>query len=120
MKDVVAYCGLICDGCPIYWATNEEDIEVAKKMRSEIATLSNKLYDTKYCPDDIADCDGCITENGKLFLGCLGCHIRNCARGKNLPNCAYCSDYACESLDSFFKENAEAKLRLDFIKSVLE
>jgi hypothetical protein len=119
MKDIVSYCGLICKGCPINWATNEQDEKLKEKMKTEIAKLSNKLYKTEYRSGDIADCDGCQTKNGRLFHGCSDCPIRNCARDKDIPSCAYCSEYTCETLDTFFKDNAESKSRLDFIRSVL-
>jgi hypothetical protein len=119
MKDVVSYCGLLCTGCPILWATHEEDVVLKEKMRTEIAKLSNKLYKTAYCSEDITDCDGCRTEGGKLFPGCADCQIRNCAMERQIPNCAHCSDYVCETLEAFFKDNPESKSRLDFIRSLV-
>ena len=119
MNEVVSYCGLICKGCPIFWATNEKNESVREIMRTEIAKLSNTLYKTEYSPEDITDCDGCKTENKRLFPGCINCHIRDCAREKKIPNCACCSDYTCEPLETFFKDNPESKSRLDFIRSVL-
>lgn len=119
MNDVVSYCGLICKGCPILWATNEDNQAVKEKMKIEIAKLTNTLYKTEYISEDITDCDGCLEENARLFPGCINCQIRNCARDKKIPNCAYCSDYICEVLETFFKDNSEAKSRLDFIRSVL-
>jgi hypothetical protein len=120
MKYLVSYCGLLCNGCPIFWATNEDNADRKEKMRIEIAKLSNQIYETNYCSNDITDCDGCLTENERLFPGCQDCKIRNCAREKNLPNCAFCSHYVCESLNTFFKDNAEAKSRLDFIRSIVD
>lgn len=119
MKDVVSYCGLICTGCPVLWATQEENPALKEKMRTEIAKLSNKLYQTSFSSADITDCDGCKTAGGRLFSGCEECQIRNCAMEKQIPNCAHCSDYACETLEAFFKDNPESKSRLDFIRSVL-
>ncbi|KPL16998.1 MAG: hypothetical protein AMS23_08765 [Bacteroides sp. SM1_62] len=119
MKDVVSYCGLICKGCPILWATNEENEELKEKMKIEISRLCNELYKTEYCSEDITDCDGCLAENGRLFPGCVNCQIRNCAREKKISNCAYCGEYICEKLETFFKDNPESKSRLDFIRSVL-
>ncbi len=119
MKDIVSYCGLICKGCPILWATNEKNEDLKEKMKIEIARLSNQLYSTAYDFKDITDCDGCLTKNGRLFHGCANCQIRNCARDKKIQNCAYCKEYECETLTAFFKDNAESKSRLDFIRSVL-
>ena len=119
MKDIVSYCGLMCSGCPILWATNEKDKSLKEKMKIEIAGLSNKLYKTEYTAEDITDCNGCLSEDGKLFPGCYDCKIRNCARDKKIPNCAHCSDYICETLELFFKDNPESKSRLEFIRSLI-
>jgi len=120
MEAKVSYCGLLCQGCPIYWATVEKDEVLKEKMKVEIAKMSNSIYKTNHTSKDITDCDGCLTENGNLYTGCFNCQIRNCARAKNLQNCAYCSDYnACKTLSKFFVENPESKIRLEFIKSLL-
>ncbi len=119
MKDTVSYCGLICAGCPVLWATHEKDQQLKEKMKAEIAVLSNKLYATEYGPEDITDCDGCMAENGRLLTGCEECRIRKCAREKKIPNCAHCDDYICDTLDTFLKDNPEAKSRLDFIRSLI-
>ena len=118
MESIVSYCGLICKGCPIYWATNEKYLELKEKMKVEIAKMSNEIYKTNFTSKDIVDCEGCLNENGILFTGCKDCHIRNCAKSKKIQNCAHCTDYICEELNKFFKENPESKIRLDFIRSI--
>jgi hypothetical protein len=120
MENVVSYCGIICQGCPVLWATREEDKEVKHRMRIEIARLSNEMYQSGYGPEDISDCDGCMSESGRLFQGCSECPIRNCALEKELLNCAYCEEYNCEKLEAIFKESPEPKIRLDFIKSLVD
>lgn len=40
MEKLISYCGLICQGCPIYLATQEEDKEKKEKMRAEISRLT--------------------------------------------------------------------------------
>jgi len=112
MDEIIAYCGLICQGCPIYWATRE-------KSKAEIARLCKEHYGMEYTPEEITDCDGCRTEGGRLFSGCLKCPIRECARQKGLENCAYCSEYACEELKQFFVTDPGAKTRLDVIRGSL-
>jgi len=116
MYEIIAYCGLICQGCPIYWATKEKNEEKKEKMRVEIARQC-KEYDLKYELQDITDCDGCKTEGGRLFSGCKKCEIRKCARGKKIENCAHCDQYACEKLKKL--SDADAKSRLDLIRSTL-
>ena len=98
METMIAYCGLACYSCPIHLATLEKDLARQAKMRIEIAEQLAKIYGTTTKPEIITDCDGCKVNNGRLFTGCIDCKIRKCATGKNLINCAFCSDYACDKL----------------------
>ncbi len=117
MSELLAYCGLICDTCPIYLATRVVNIEEQTKMRAEIARLCKEQYGMNYEPEDITDCDGCRTEGGRLFSGCRSCAIRNCASGKELETCARCAEYVCEKLETFFVSEPTAKTRLDEVRS---
>jgi hypothetical protein len=119
MNEIIAYCGLPCHTCPIYLATREKNTEEKAQMKVEIAQQSNKLYDTKYKPEDICNCDGCTTKQGRLFEGCRRCEIRKCAISKTVENCAYCETYPCEKLEIIFKVEQTAKKRLDEIKNNL-
>lgn len=116
MEEIIAYCGLICRGCPIYWATREKDQEKKNKMRVEIARQCKEL-DLPYALEDITDCDGCKTEGGTLFPACRDCKIRHCARERQLDNCAHCPEYRCEKLGQL--SDVDAKSRLDLIKAAL-
>lgn len=110
---MIAYCGIKCDTCPIYLATLEEDNFRQKKMREEIAKQCSEHYNMNLNPQDINDCDGCLSETERLFSGCSTCKIRKCAKNKNTDSCAYCTDYACELLQELFSLDPEAKDRLD-------
>ena len=57
MAELIAYCGLVCDTCPIYLATRQEDREEQARMRAEIARFCNEKYGTGYAPADINDCE---------------------------------------------------------------
>jgi hypothetical protein len=116
MAEMVAYCGLACQTCPIYLATCQENKEEQLRMRTEIVRLCKECYGMPYELQDITDCDGCRTEGGRLFSGCRTCVMRSCARKKGLENCAYCPDYACKELRAFFKKDPAAKSRLDEIR----
>ena len=116
MTELIAYCGLTCQACPIYLATRQENAEEQASMRAEIARLCRQNYGMDYASADITDCDGCRTEGGRLFSGCSKCPVRNCAREKGLENCAYCAEYACEQLEKHFKSDPTAKTRLDEIR----
>jgi hypothetical protein len=119
MDEVVAYCGLTCQHCPIYLATREKDKEKREKMKVDIARICKEQYGMELSPEDITDCDGCKTAGGRLFSGCMKCEIRKCARQKGLENCAHCSEYPCEQLNKFFATDPSAKTRLDIIKDEL-
>ena len=117
MGEELAYCGLVCQACPIYLATREPDEARRHKMRADIAQEIEKRYGQNCGPEDVGDCDGCRTEGGSLF--CTGCHIRTCAAEKGIANCAYCADYPCEALEKLFATDAGARQRLDAIRSAL-
>jgi hypothetical protein len=119
MDETISYCGLVCQGCGIYLATREKDPDKQKKMRIEIVRMLKEEFSQEEKLEDITDCDGCKTENGRLFSGCKYCEIRKCARQKRIENCAHCNEYACERLDRFFTDYPEAKSRLDVIRSAL-
>jgi len=116
MPDLLAYCGLTCQTCPIYLATRQPNKERQLRMRMEIIQLCKEHYGIRYELRDIADCDGCRTEGGRLFSTCKTCVIRKCARKKGLENCGHCADYACKDLLAFFETDLDAKTRLDEIR----
>jgi hypothetical protein len=117
MSELLAYCGLVCQTCPIYLATREENKEEQARTRVEISRLCKEHYGMKYEPEDITDCDGCRTEGGRLFSACKDCAIRNCARQKGVETCAHCTDYVCGKLEAFFATDQTAKTRLDEVRS---
>jgi hypothetical protein len=119
MEEQVSYCGIMCHGCPIYWATRETDPVKKRKMCTEIARICSELYKQHINPEEIVDCDGCRAD-GRLYAGCVKCEIRDCARQKQLTNCAHCNDYACEKLIAFFSKDPQAKIILDIIRSTID
>ena len=121
MTEMVAYCGLSCQTCPIHLATSQKNKKDQARMRAEIVKQCQEHYWTKYKLEDITDCDGCKTEGERLFSASRNCLIRKCARGKKLENCASCAEYACEKLTVFFKTETTARKRLDAIRdSILQ
>ncbi|HEY4761251.1 MAG TPA: DUF3795 domain-containing protein [Thermoguttaceae bacterium] len=119
VHEMVAYCGLTCQGCPIYWATREEDLEKKQKMRAAIVRLGQEHYGMEMRPEEITDCDGCRSENGRLYPGCKKCEIRACARQRKVETCAHCPDYACEKLQKSFVTEPSSKIKLDVIRSMI-
>ena len=41
-----------------------------EKMRAEVVRICKEHYGVEHKPEDIADCDGCKAEEGRLFSGC--------------------------------------------------
>jgi hypothetical protein len=116
METMIAYCGLTCDSCPIHLATLEQDKSRQLTIRESIAEQCSKLYGMNLQLEDITDCDGCRANTGRLFSGCSNCEIRKCAVQKNIENCAYCNDYACERLKEHFSHDSIAQNRLEEIR----
>lgn len=112
----IAYCGLVCDTCPILLATLEEDKSRQQILRESIARQCTELYGIPMQAEDVTDCDGCRADTGRLFSGCLGCEIRKCAKQKNTENCAFCADYVCERLEHHFVLDPDAHARLEEIR----
>jgi len=113
---MIAYCGLACDSCPIHLATLEKNISRQTEMRVMIADELSKIYGTTPKPEIVTDCDGCKVDNGRLFTGCIDCPVRKCAIMKNMENCAYCIDYACDNLKKHFTIDPGARDRLEEIR----
>lgn len=118
-QNFVSYCGLTCNGCPIYWATRETDKEKQKKMREKIAEICNEHYGLTYTHQNINDCDGCRSGSGILFSGCLDCRIRNCAVFREVETCAHCPDYLCNKLKEHYQSDPTGKIWLDIIRETL-
>jgi len=117
MNEMLSYCGLLCNNCPVFLADRESNSIKKQKMKSEIVSMCKEHYGLNYNLNDINSCDGCTSDSGQLFTGCKNCGIRKCVIQKGLNNCAYCEDYACDKLLSLFESDPAAKLRLDFIRT---
>ena len=113
---MIACCGLSCSTCPIHLATLEQDESRRLSMRLAIAKICSEQYGTNLSANDISDCDGCMSNTGRLFNSCRKCEIRNCALERNLQSCAFCDDYACDRLQKLFKSEPNTKLRLDGLR----
>jgi hypothetical protein len=116
MDEMIAYCGLSCRTCPIYLVTREKNREKQKEKRKEIVRLLKTHYGLEFKLKDITDCDGCMSETGRLFSVCNDCSIRKCAREKKLENCSYCEKYICKTLEEFFAREPSAKEKLEKIR----
>ncbi len=117
MNKMMAYCGLECVSCPIYLATYEKDSVRRQEMRISIARICREKYGMDLQAEDITDCDGCRSDTGRIFSGCLSCEIRKCAIERVLESCAYCTDYACDKLKDFFSRDPGAQANLERLRN---
>ena len=118
LRELIAYCGLHCHTCPIYVAAQEQDKSKKSELVYEIIRMCRKRYGIEYRFSEII-CDGCTSANASLFTGCRNCEIRRCAIEKDIVNCAYCNEYACDLLSGLFSTDQMAKTHLDEIRSKL-
>ena len=114
MDKMIAFCGLTCTECPAFIATQKDD----DIKRNKVAELWSKEFKCEIKPGEI-NCDGCLEESDRLFSHCKVCEIRKCGQEKEIKNCAYCDDYACEKLTKFFDMALEAKTALVEIRKNL-
>lgn len=111
MPKVTAYCGLMCSECPTYLATRDDD----DSARARTAALYAEKFGFDLTPDQI-NCDGCISEGGRLMAYCRECAIRACCRARGLENCAVCSDQPCDNLAAFHAFSPDAKACFEALK----
>jgi len=116
VETMMAYCGLVCDTCPIHLASLEPDEAIRARMKISIAEQCLQVYGIKLRPEDIDACDGCKSTSGRLFSGCLACKIRKCASMKQLENCAWCEEYPCDDLKAHFSLDPQSEIRLEKIR----
>ncbi len=64
-------CDFICSKCPIYKATQENNINELNKILEKLQKETKKDLNI-----DSILCDGC-TENKRLFYYCYECDLRN-------------------------------------------
>ncbi len=115
MEKMIAYCGITCTECPAFLATQDDD----DAKRKETAELWTKQYNVDIKPEDI-NCDGCLSDTGRLVGHCYVCEMRKCGQERGVANCAYCNDYGCQKLEKFFEMAPMYRATLDEIRKGLQ
>ena len=111
MREMIAYCGLDCEKCEAYIATQNDDDE----LRRKVARKWSELNGVEITPEMI-NCDGCRTNGRKTVYCDRLCQIRQCAMGKGIETCGRCGDMmACKKVAIVIGNNQEA---LDNLKKV--
>jgi hypothetical protein len=111
MERMIAYCGIVCTDCPGYIATQANDLEELERL----AEHSRQEYQRPEITVAWVTCDGCLARSDRLCAYCAECEIRACGIQRDVENCAFCDDYACEKLLNFFKMVPQAQGILDEI-----
>ena len=109
MDRIIAFCGIVCNECEGYIATQAND-EAAKQR---VVEHWQKEYNTPGITAAYVTCDGCLAFNGRLGGHCPECDIRQCGIAKGVANCGVCPDYACEKLEKFLQYVPPARTVLD-------
>lgn len=110
---LLAYCGLDCDQCPAYIATQANNI-------AKLTSLAAEWFDGA-TDHTIILCDGCKSnsQDSRIMKWCAECPTRACAVERQLDNCAHCQDYGCQKLLMVFEQSQQAKENLDRIREML-
>ncbi|RJP84772.1 MAG: DUF3795 domain-containing protein [Desulfobacteraceae bacterium] len=111
MKEMISYCGLVCNECPAYIATRNDD----DQLRAKVAEQWSRQFGFDLKADDV-NCDGCRSGSERLIGHCRVCAIRKCGMAHQVKNCAHCDDYGCNTLESFIKFLPHAKSKLEQIR----
>ena len=115
MDKIIAYCGLVCTGCPAYIATQSGDQGALER----VAAQWREEYNAPGITVESVICDGCLTDEGRKCSHCAECEIRACGVTQGVANCAHCAEYACQKLEGFFGMVPDARTVLDEIRQGL-
>ncbi len=110
MGESIAYCGICCSACPVYLASQADNVDMKKKV---LDTWS-KQYNMQLSIEEIS-CSGCKSKGCRLFPHCERCKIRECAREKSLNYCSDCISYPCLNLEELFLQAPDAKSNLELL-----
>lgn len=94
MYEMTAYCGLDCEHCPAYVATQKDDMAELGRVAAEW----NKDFGMEIPAESII-CDGCKA-NARICAYCSMCQVRSCGEERGIPTCAHCEEYVSGKLES--------------------
>ena len=86
-KIFAAVCGLYCEACSWFIATNED--------RERLKRLANQLHFS----EEESKCYGCRSD--KRLPYCEKCMMSACATERGIDFCSECDEYPCDELKRF-------------------
>jgi len=109
MKQLIACCGLDCEGCEARIATVEDDNELREKTAQKWSVMNN-------APEITAatiNCMGCRTDGVKFTYCSDLCEIRKCVSENELNTCGDCNELNnCSIVGPIFQHVPNAKENL--------
>ncbi len=110
-KNLIAPCGIDCQVCDAYIATQTDNSAMREKMAQNYKEQYNKDID----PETLY-CDGCVSD-GRHIGFCNVCQIRSCAFAREYQTCAECTDFPCEKGSFIWTENSKSKATLEALRN---
>ena len=113
--EMIAYCGIVCDGCPSMVATLANDPEELEK----VAKMARDQWGQPDATWLTVQCTGCKGE-GVLLTYCHACEVRVCASQKGVETCAHCELFKeCATVEALFELFPDCRQVLDEIRATL-
>ena len=104
MKNLIGYCGLDCEKCDAYIATQNND----QALREKTAKYWSELNGVEITAEMI-NCDGCRTDGRKTYYCESLCQIKKCAESKKMETCGNCAQIKdCQTIGIIVKNNPDA------------
>jgi len=97
-KKFAAVCGLFCEACNLFIATQEDPARL-KRLAARFQVS-----------EEDAKCQGCRSEKRGPY--CRICKMFSCAAERGIDFCSECEDYPCNDLKQF---QAERPHRIEFL-----
>jgi hypothetical protein len=102
VPEMIAHCGLDCNECKAFKATQAKDSE----WKKQIAKQWTEGLKVEFKLEDV-DCRGCRSDTLSGWCRKI-CEIKPCAEERKVKTCAHCDDYPCGKLKEYLSDNDPA------------
>ena len=92
----LAYCGLYCGVCGVYYATRDNNDKFLERL---LIMYQEKIPGLEGISIEDLKCEGCLSDRVSLF--CRTCGIKACNQEKEFSGCHECHDFPCDLIDKF-------------------
>jgi hypothetical protein len=112
MAGFISACGIDCQTCDAFVATQTGDLALARR----VAARWSAYIGGAPVPIEATVCDGCRTESARKGGMCGECALRACAMKKNVETCGHCPEYGCATMEDFLKKIPAHREKLEQIR----